>query len=285
MPRLLVTNCSHDPDAAGIYLLETRTGDVKRVLTHPIRGVTSTPAGIFAVGNKGTIYHLDPAKWVSRQVADLKFDGSHDLRWINGEFFLVASLGNLVIRFDTDFRELDRMKIVDDDGDVCHANCLVQMDGDLLLSIFTLSPGRREEKRHGLPWRTEGKILRLDWEKKQFSIAYQPLSQPHSLVPQGSDLYLCESFTSEISRVSLSTGTKDVAKKEAGFVRGLAFSGGLAYAGVSRVRARRNFLQKMQGLFHMRCGVVEFDPASWKVRRRFKLPGSETYEILPLEDL
>src|SRR5690349_5717646 len=110
MSRLLVTNCTQDPATGGVYLLDTRAGTVRRIHDHPTRGLTLTPDGIYTVGNKGAVYHLDPKTWKARLKVDLKLDGSHDLRWIDGGFFLVASMGNLVVRLDPELRELDRMQ-------------------------------------------------------------------------------------------------------------------------------------------------------------------------------
>lgn len=284
MARLLVTNCTQDPATGGVYLLDTRSGETRRVHDHPTRGMAITPDGIYAVGNKGAVYHLDPKTWKSRLKVDLKLDGSHDLRWINGGFYLVASQGNQVVRLDPDLRPVDRMQIVEDEGDVCHANCLLEVNGQLLLTIFTLSPGRREEKRHSQEWRTNGKVLRLDFPNKRYDIAYEPLSQPHSMVWQDNLLYLCESFSSEVSAVDLKARTKKTFKKEHGFVRGLVFAEGNAYIGISRVRTKIPLSQRIAGLFRMRCGVIEMDPKTWKPRRSFRMPGSETYELLTLDE-
>lgn len=283
MARLLFTNCTENAEHGGVYLFDTVTKQHRRVLAHPSRGITQGPDGMYVVGTRGAIYHLDPETWQSTLKTDTKLAGSHDIRWLNGEFVLVASRGNWVVRLDEQFKQIDSMQIVADDGDVCHANCLVEVDGSQLLTIFTLSPGLREEKRHGMAWRTEGKVLRLDWKRHSFDIAYEPLCQPHSMHWRDGQLYLCESFTGAISTVSFDKKKKTELTRMHGFVRGLAFADGKAYVGVSRVRTKRTAWQKFIYTFHMKCGIVEMDPKTWKPTARYKMPGTEVYEVMALD--
>jgi len=284
MPRLLVTNCTIEPPLGGIYLLDTDTRETRRLMDEPMRGITYAPGGIYALGNHGAIFHVDPLTLTATKAAEIPFDGCHDMKWVQGGFCLAASLGNFVARLDDQFNVTDRVQIVEDSDDVCHVNCLAELNGALYASIFTLAPGPRREKRYTTPWRTEGKILRIDFPNQRYDIAFEPLSQPHSLVWHDGRFYVCESYTSEISAVSLERGEKKVLHHEHGFIRGLAFAGGNAYVGVSRMRFKRPLAQRLREMFRMRNGVFEMDPKTWQVKRRFPLPGSETYEILPLRD-
>src|SRR5690242_17510345 len=92
--RLLVTNCTMDPTTGGVYLVDTDLGLVRRVLARPTRGITVGPDGCYAVGHYGEIHRLDPDGWTATLVAELDLIGTHDLRWVGSEFFLVASPGN-----------------------------------------------------------------------------------------------------------------------------------------------------------------------------------------------
>ncbi len=268
-----------DPATGGVYLLDTEHWAPRRILDHPTRGVTLGPDGYYTVGNTGRVYRLDAENWRPTQVAETGYHGSHDLRWYDGSFYLVTCTGNQVIRLDRAFRPVDVLKIVEDDGDVCHANCLLQTGGELLLCIFTLSPGRREEKRTSEDWRHNGKILRLDWERRRFEVVYEPLSQPHSLVERNGVLYCCESFTSQIVALSLPEFRKELLTVQKGFVRGLAFTEGNAYVGISETRATglKQLLNELRG-----SAVVEMDPETWQPKRRFRIPGTEVYEVLPV---
>src|SRR5262249_33772697 len=164
----------------------------------------------------------------------------------------------------------------------CHANCLLPLDGQLLLTVFTLSPGRREEKRLSRAWRYEGKVLRLDWASKSYEILYQPLAQPHSLVCREEQLYCCESIYSRLTYVSFEIGdTRALFHYPYGFARGLAFANGSAFVGISRHRRRGPLTRWLRGLLNVQCGVLELDPESWRVKRGFRLPGKEVYDIPP----
>ena len=286
MPRLLITNCSKDPDAGGVYLLDTTTGQTDRLHDQPSRGITRGPDGFYVVGNKGAISHIDSSTWNVTPRVDTGLEGSHDLRWIDGSFYLVASRGNWIVRMDRDLEVLDTMQVVKDPGDVCHANCLISIAGELLLTIFTLSSGTRDEKRLTRHWRREGKVLHLDWEAKSYRVLYEPLAQPHSLVWHEEKLYCCESFESELALLDLERGTKHTLRRLHGFVRGLVFAGGKAYVGISHSRIRRKvpLTQRLLGLFRLRCGVLEVDPKTWAPKRSFPLPGTEVYDMLVLDE-
>jgi hypothetical protein len=283
MSRLLITNCTAE-EHGGVYLLETRTGETRRVHDVPSRGITHAPDGIYVVGNVGDVYRLDRNTWKATQVAQTGLAGSHDLRWFRDSFYLVSSKDDLVARLSPSFELLDSIQLVEEPGDVCHANCLAEVDGELLLSIFTLSAGRREEKRLTPVWRTQGKILRLDWPSRAFEILYEPLLQPHSLVARDGFVYCCESFGKRVARVSLEAGTRETVRELRGFVRGLAFSGGSAFVGISRMRRKAPALERLVRRLYQWTGVLELDPETWRLRRRYPIPGSEVYEILPVDE-
>lgn len=282
MARLLITNTTRPK--GGIFLLDTGSGELRQLYDQPTHGLTRAPDGFYCIENFGSIHHLDPKSWKVTKRAETGFEGCHDLRWIDGSFYMVASQGNWVARLDPELRILDRMQIVASDDDVCHANCLIARDGELLLSIFTLSPGRREEKRFTRPWKTEGKILRLDWERKRFDVYYEPLNQPHSLIWHDERLYFCESFTSDVSRLSPDRKRKERLCRLRGFVRGLAFAEGNAYVGISRWLRHMSPWQRYLARRGLPCGVVELDTKRWKPRRQFPIPGQQVYELLVLEE-
>src|SRR3954447_24913497 len=130
MARLLVTNCTPDTGDGGVYLLDTSSGAVDRILDHPSRGLTRGPGGIYVAGNHGQIFHVDPDSRTATLRKETGLRGTHDLRSIDRRFFLVASVGNWVLEVDSDLEIVDRMQIVQDSGDICHANCLIRAGGD-----------------------------------------------------------------------------------------------------------------------------------------------------------
>lgn len=282
MARLLIT--SHTKGKGGIFLLDSGSGRLERIHDQPTHGLTRGPDGFYFVENYGNIFHLETETWKVTHRAATGYDGCHDLRYLRDHFYLVASQGNWVARFDPHLRPVDTFQVVEDANDVCHANCLIEAEGRLLLSIFTLAPGPREEKRLTPVWRHEGKILGLDWEAKRFEVLHEPLSQPHSLVWRDGALYCCESFTSRVTAVSLAGGKARTLRRLHGFVRGLAFAGGSAFVGISYLKNYLRPVERLLQRFRLKCGVIELDPRTWRPRREFPVPASQVYEILALEE-
>lgn len=281
MTELLITNCA--PDGGGVYIIDTASGDARQVHDVMTRGATWGPGGIYFVENDGRIHVMDPEDQSPRVATETGERGCHDLRWIDGFFYLVACRGNRVVRYDRDWNRVDQLQIVDHDDDVCHANCLIDSRWGLLLTIFTLSPGIREEKNRSDPWRFGGKVLRLDWPNA-WEEFFEPLAQPHSLVERPEGLLCCESLTSELSLIETGAGERRrrVLLKAHGFLRGLLFTGGVAYVGVSVLRRNVPIEHGLNRLGRMPCGLLELDPAAWRVRRRIPTPGAAVYEILDM---
>jgi hypothetical protein len=213
---------------------------------------------------------------------DLPLRGVHDIRWDGRHFHIVASLSNEVVRLDRDLKTVESFRVVDCEDDVCHANCLHVEDGRMLLSVFTLSPGTRDQKRLTDVWRSHGKVLELVWETHSYRVLFEPLAQPHSLVAHAGKLYCCESHSSRVVEMDLAKGTRRTAYQGRGFIRGLSFVGDRVYVGVSRNR-QGGFLQKLtRSVSH--GAVLELDAATWALRREFPVPASQVYEILALPE-
>ncbi|MFN3650813.1 MAG: DUF4915 domain-containing protein [Armatimonadota bacterium] len=278
MPSLLTT--SHTPAHGGVFLLNTETAETRKILDVPCRGITRGPDGYYTVENFGVVHYLDPKTWQPVRRAETGYAWCHDLKWFGGYFYLVASKGNWVVRLDSDFRELDRMQIVESDDDVCHANCIEEMDGELILSIFTLVPGKREEKNGSHPWRHDGKVLRLDWQRRGYEVLHEPLSQPHSLNWRDGQIYCCESYTSKLSVIPGGGQRHRTLRKLNGFVRGLTFDGDRAFVGVTRRRLEHYHpMVRWWARLTRWCGVLEMDANTWKPLRRYPLPSRQVYDL------
>lgn len=287
MARLLLTNHTKDKDSSdgGIYLLDTGSGAVRQICREPMRGVTRGPGGYFFVTTGGEIYGADAACEQVRRLASTGFEACHDLRWNGDCFELVASRGNRVIRLDESFREIDRMQIIEDEEDVCHANCVAHKDGFTYLSIFTLAPGPQRVKRLTNRWRRDGKVLRLDWSSRSWEVVYEPLAQPHSLLFHNGRLHICESFASTVTVLSPDMSSAQTACRLTNFVRGIAFQGDRVYVGVShRRRPHPHLLTRLTERVRRWCGVVELDARTWRPVRRYAIPGRQVYEMLLLEE-
>lgn len=287
MARLLLTNHTKDPGAAdgGIYLLDTSGGKVRRIFSEPMRGVTQGPGGYYFVTTDGEIFFMASGGEEVVHRASVGYGACHDLRWNGSAFELVASRGNWVVRLDEELREQERIRIVEDDEDVCHANCVAHKDGATFLSIFTLTPGPQRVKRLTNRWRKDGKILRLDWSSKSWEVVHEPLAQPHSLVFHDGRLHICESFASTVTVLSPDMRQATTACRLTNFVRGLVFDGDRVFVGVShRRRPHPHLMTRLSERLRRWCGVVELDAATWKPIRRHAIPGRQVYEMLLLEE-
>src|SRR4051812_2327025 len=104
MSRYLFTSSSKT--VGGVFLLDTRRKAPERVMDGPFRGMTEGPDGsIYVVSGyrdpeqgHSVFYRLDPATWKSEKLAEYPIGDCHDFKWIGDHFYLVASLGNQVIR-------------------------------------------------------------------------------------------------------------------------------------------------------------------------------------------
>lgn len=283
MSRLLITN--HSPDRhGGIYLLDARRKRLRKIFDQPVRGITRADDGrYYFVHEEGAIFRMEPESWKVSLVAKTGFRLCHDLKFLNGCFYLVACRGNHVVRLDHQGRVIDLMQIIEQDADVCHANCIAEVNGELLLTIFTLTPGTRAEKTKTNAWRREGKILRLDWEKKAWEIVYEPLAQPHSMVWHGDRLYLCESRASQLVAMSADYTSKQMVSKIHGFVRGLQFVDDRVFVGISKVNRNPTRMEQFKDLFRVACGVMELDPRTGEVKAKFRVPGVQVYDLLAVD--
>lgn len=297
MAQYLVT--SNSAVQGGVYLLDSATGAVRRVLRGSYRGITRGPGGAFyavtGVRNprrdESTVVRIAPGSWEAETLAVHPVKDSHDLRWIGGAFYLVASVGNRILRLDAGGALLDTFRLAEDDRDTCHVNCLAEVDGALLCTVFTLTAGERREKNLTGVWHTDGKLLRLDWEAGTFTVLREGLCQPHSLTPRPEGLYLVESHTSSVTLLpgpEAASGPPRRLAQYYGFLRGLAFGPDEAVLGhcIMYTRDRRRFrpLPWWLGLrerYSRFMGLVVVD-RRWRVRRRVHIEHAEVYDVLAL---
>lgn len=150
----------------------------------------------------------------------------HDVRWHDGRIHVVATQLNTVYEFDPGFRELRHWAFPGEE-DSQHVNSTCLHDGRLLATRF----GRFHAHR-GYKGATRGAGEVFDVETGEVLVS--GLSQPHSLASHGGALWLCDSEARVLRRYR--GFQPDGEFPFEGYVRGLAFAGGLAYVGLSRSR-------------------------------------------------
>ena len=297
LARYLFTNAART--GGGLYLLDTATGEMERVLEGSFRGLTEGGDGCLYVvsgyrnpaEDVSILHRIERDTWRSEVLATHPVKDSHDLRWNGDGFYLVASVGNRILRLDRQGALIDSMQVVEDDRDICHVNCLTSFEDQLYCAVFTLSPGDRESKRLTGAWHTEGKILRVDWEAKSWEIAYEPLAQPHSLLTSGEGLVLVESHKARVVALHREFSSAKVLGQYSGFLRGLSVASDEALIGVSTMydKDRRRLRplpmwHRFEERYRPFSGLLLVDPKTWRIRRRFPLAGAQVYDIHRLTD-
>ncbi len=296
MPHYVYSSVSRI--GGGVFLFDSSAGESELLLPGRFRGLTRARDGWIYAVTGARRHHAAPPTHIHRvcpitrtheDLGPVPWKACHDLKWLRDSFYLVASISNTIARLDCDLREIDRFQLVPDERDVCHVNCLGDCDGELYCSVFTLSPGTRAEKRLTAAWTTEGKVLRLDFDRKRFEVAYETLAQPHSLNFREGVLYLTESHSSRITTLNLQDGSSRVVAQLSGFVRGLSFGPGEVLAATSRMFAyeRRQsrhvpWLTRLRDRLRPFSGFYHLD-RNWNIHRRSALGESEVYDVLALE--
>jgi hypothetical protein len=282
----------------GIFLFDSSTGKCDRLLRGRFRGMTFGPDGwVYAVTGirrhdlafQTRFFRLDPSTGATEDLGPAPWKACHDLRWMDGHFYLVASIGNQVIRLDRSLQPTGRLQVVESDEDICHLNCLAARDGRLFASLFTLSAGTQEDKRCSREWASEGKLIELDFEAETYTLLHEPLAQPHSLVWQENRLLLLESHTSRVTEWDSVSGRARQVAQLTGFLRGMAVGSEEVVVGTSRMftHHRRSspsvdWKTRLRERFLPFAGVYCLDPITWRQRRRYSLSGIEIYDILAL---
>lgn len=292
----LISSVSHGGD--GVFRFDLESGDRETLVPGRFRGITAGPDGWhYAVTGsrrqeRGVETHIFRFKPETREVEDLgpfAWRGCHDLRWYGDGFYLVASVGNYIVKLNERLEQVDHMQIVEDARDVCHVNCLGHHNGSLYASVFTLSPGPRSEKRMTSAWTTEGKVLKIDFAARRWEIFWEPLAQPHSLLWAPDGLYIVESHTSRITRINPEQGRAQTVRKFHGFLRGLSQEGDRLVLGVTEMfyekrqrSAHLPLFTRLMERFRPFAGVLVLDRQSGRTLKSYRMEGTEIYDIVPL---
>lgn len=103
----------------------------------------------------------------------------------------------------------------------------------------------------------------------------EDIYQPHSLLPFGNDLFLCES-----ARSLIRTARGDRSVELSGYTRGLCAAKGKIYVGTSKWR------HNYTGPGEARCKIICVDPVNFRVEAQFDFGdhADEIYDIVHLEE-
>ncbi len=209
------------------------------------------------------IYKNGVKEITQRSVA---FHDIHDV-FSDGEFiYLVGTSGNEIIKLNTTGEELQRW-VWPGEKDALHINCLGKWNGRIVFSAF----GKFKEHR-GYKGKSKKSGFVQDLHTGDRLI--DGLSQPHSLVPIGSNLLLANSENQEICEYD-PTGNLIRTLVLDGYTRGICIVGNVIYVGLS---CSRNI--DITGV--STATVVAIDLYTWQELGRIHIPANEIYAIQTL---
>ena len=159
----------------------------------------------------------------------------HDLAYVDGELWAVATRFSCLVTFDDEHSFVPRWRpsfIGSPPEDRCHLN------GIAWTTRGSASPPRsaRRRRRRLARKRASGGIL-IDIESSETVVA--GLSMPHSPRWHRDRLWLLESGEGSLATVDLDSGAVETVVALPGFTRGLAFAGRSPSSGFRRSARRR----------------------------------------------
>jgi uncharacterized protein (TIGR03032 family) len=139
--------------------------------------------------------------------------------------------------------------------DRCHLNGLAMRDGSpAFVSVFARTDAPRG-------WREMPNDSGAVLDVASGEAVTTGLTMPHSPRWHEGNLFVLNSGMGRLERVDLATGQREAVAAVPGYARGLAFHGGLAFVGLSRIRETAIFGGAPIAAYHeqLKCGVGVID--------------------------
>ncbi|MBX3422543.1 MAG: TIGR03032 family protein [Pirellulaceae bacterium] len=241
-----------------------------------VMGVAVAPDRL-AVGTRRQIYFLNSAQdlapriepsgtydscWLSRMSFITGSIHVHDLAWGSDGLWVVNTLFSSLCTLSNQYNFVPRWQppfisqLVDQDR--CHLNGLAMESGQprfvTVLGQTDQPAGWRDNKVSG------GAIL----EVPSGRVVSRELCMPHSPRVHDGQLFVLNSGRGELVWIDRRCGQSRSIAQLPGYTRGLAFAGGLAFIGLSRIRETNIFggLPIGQHAEELKCGVGVIDIAT-----------------------
>ncbi|WP_158621180.1 DUF4915 domain-containing protein, partial [Dyella dinghuensis] len=190
----------------------------------------------------------------------------HDIAVGPDGIYAVYTETNEVVRLDESYGVIERWSF-GDEPDSAHVNCVASYQGRLLASQF--GPFATHRGYKGRTYAT-GRVI----DVRSGEVLIDGLSQPHSLVVAGNELWLCSSEDR-----TLLVFDKDFRQQRQfslpGYTRGLAVGTESIYVGLSR---SRNIQEREAGEFSSAV-IAVLDRKSFTVTGYMPVPCNEIYDI------
>ena len=254
------------PNGGGLLFLHKHL--LMPLVNEDASGLTSTSDGLLwcvQTGGSRWLRKVSDSRLQTISVADSPPD-LHDVLTTADGTYAVFTETNEVAHLNANYRVVESWRF-GNEPDSVHVNCLAIHNGRLVASMFG-----RFHARRGYKGATRQAGLVVDVRTGQPLI--EGLSQPHSLVSIGEELWLCNS---EDQSVRIYDGDYQLKRNVSlpGYTRGLAMGNEHLYVGLSR---SRNAAGSDVGEFDSAV-IAVLDRGSLKVVGYVPIPHSEIYDI------
>lgn len=276
----ILASCYGDPEHGRFGLVRIRNGRAEVV-----DGLSST--GLAVSG--GRIYRLmrhrpyitgrvqelvvyESGKNGKTDVLSLVYHGiadPHDVFVNKGVIYVVSAGTNEIARLNekTYKEEAERIKF-GGSGNAWHINCLGIIGGRLCVSAF--NECEDDFGWRNFPTKGAGFVMDVETGKK----IWEGLSMPHNPVQWNGITAVCDSETGSVLLRGKDGSVKEVSF--GGFTRGLAFSGGYMFAGVSAGRKSRDNAEGGEE----NARICVYDIAAGEIIHEIALPFPELYSVI-----
>jgi len=195
----------------------------------------------------------------------------HDIRIIDNLIYLVNTNANSVLVYNYNFNLVKTIEFKGE-SDSRHLNCIEIINNEILFSCFGDFTKNEEWKNY--KGKRKGFIGYLN-EKFNNNLLIGSLDEPHSIVKDGKNIYICNSFLSELKIYNLEfKNIKNI--KLTGYLRGIAIINNIIFVGSSRSRNNQSLINQTS------AKIIAIDKNNYKIISSIFLPSQEIYEIQPL---
>jgi uncharacterized protein (TIGR03032 family) len=238
-----------------------------------------------AVGTAGQVWLLRASHGLARQVGDAgRHDGcfltrsshytgeiqSHEMAWAGDDLWVVNTLFSCLCTFDEAHSFVPRWRppfvssLAPEDR--CHLNGLALVGG---LPKYVTAMAETDERQGWRPTKARSGCL---IDVASGATVARGFAMPHSPRVHQGRVWLLDSGTGRLVTADPATGRAETVDTMPGFTRGLAFHGGLAFVGLSKVRETSTFggVPVAQRREELKCGVAAVDLRSGRTVATFE---------------
>ena len=262
----------------GLYILNSRNGENKKVHAGNFRGIKHIDDKIYAVKESEGIYCLNEQSLEIENIYEIEnFTNALGIVFCEKKscFFVAISGRDEILVVDRNqMKEIERISFIHKYNGTKkehhHLNDLLFFDNSLLVSMFSQSGFWRQNIYDGC-------LVEYDLSKRKItSTLMSGLVKPHTIKIFEDDIYLIDSFRGQVMR-----GSSNVMVEFNGFIRGLGKDNLRYYIGQSKNRHIEESYRNNKAIMS-NCGVIIYLEDD-KVYRFIDMPKvNDIYDIIDL---